>query len=368
VPFGEWGALPPEVNSRMLFNGPGPGPMRQTADSFRQMGQTFETLALDVDSQLAQLRSTWRGDAADRGEQAFRQYSTGLRDMATTADSAAQQATAQAAANASARSSMPREAAIMAIKAAIAAALARFNFGLAAALMGIYMAMWSQAASTMSGYEGATMPNLPLPPPQQVPPITNPITNPIDNPINNPITNPGPGASDAAAKLADSFNGQPGQSFTPPEPMDTQPSSSSTLAELNDAESGSAGGRFGGIAGGIGLIPGGAAAMSSSATGFRVPAGWQTQPPPRAFGLPGGVPATAPMAGGAGPGMVGPGARTRRDRDKERERVLLDGTVVAPDHSDEVPEVAGLGVVDRVEPDEEVAVPGGVAVPDERPA
>jgi hypothetical protein len=95
--------------------------------------------------------------------------------------------------------------------------------------------------------------------------------------------------------------------------------------------------------------------MSSTATGFRVPSGWQTHPPPRAFGLPGGVP-TGPMAGGGAPGVLGPAGQRRRDREKERERTPLDGAVVAPDLSDDVPEIAGVGVVDVAELDD-VAAP-----------
>jgi uncharacterized protein YukE len=324
---GDWNAYPPELNSRRLYNGPGPGPMLQTAASLRALREALEELAASVESLLRQLLSTWSGATSDRADPAFQRYTAGLREMAAVTDVLSQQAAAQAQANASARSSMPKEAAVMAIKAAYAAALASQNYGLAAALMAVYMGMWFTAANTMSGYQGATLPNMNLTPPQQAPAITSPTAS----------------ASDSIGRLMDSFNSQPGQSFCPPEPMDPPQSTSSTLAELNGGGLGGGGldGLAGALGGGIGMALGGVAALASMATGFHMPPGWQSQPAPKAFGLAGGTP--GPMAGGVPPAMMGgSGARARRDREKERERTPLDGAVVAPDREDEVPELPGV--------------------------
>ncbi|MGV9411218.1 PPE domain-containing protein [Nocardia sp. NPDC003693] len=172
IPF--YFALPPEVNSALLNNGPGPFPLWAAAADYAKVAAALTGAAAASDGSMSQMTATWGGPAAERAERAFRNHANWLRAQAQVAAQASAQATVIADANALARSVMPSTATILANRAATAVLVAGNGMGqntpLIAMNEAVYYAMWMLAANTMSTYHAAATGALAALPAPAIPP------------------------------------------------------------------------------------------------------------------------------------------------------------------------------------------------------
>ncbi|NDJ88709.1 PPE family protein, partial [Mycolicibacter kumamotonensis] len=92
-------ALPPEVNSALMYSGPGSGPIRAAASAWKAMAAELESAANSYRSIIAALTDeTWQGPAATAMAAAAAPYAAWMSTTATQAGHAGTQANTAAAA------------------------------------------------------------------------------------------------------------------------------------------------------------------------------------------------------------------------------------------------------------------------------
>jgi PPE-repeat protein len=286
----DFAARPPEVNSALMYSGPGAGPMMAAAAGWNNLAAELATAAASHESVIAELSGEWMGPASSAMAAAAAPYVEWMYNVAAAAEHAASQASASAAAYQTAFATTVPPPLIAANRTQLAALVATNILGqntpAILATEAQYGEMWAQDAAAMYGYAASSASAASL----------NPLTSPTAT------TNPaGAGAQTAAVSSAGS-QGQLSQLVSSlPSAMQSlaSPAASSTPTVdgipytgngfLNDL--GTSGGNIGmynyagagigfglsGVSGGVGL-----AAMQSSAA------------------------AAAPAAAAAAPAAVGP--------------------------------------------------------------
>ena len=326
----DFGALPPEVNSARLTLGPGPVPMTTAAGAYHGLAGALNGAAAASDGSTTAMSVSWRGEASDKAQAAFRNHANWLRGQAALAEQTAGHAHAVAAAYTGAYGMMPPLPVIIGNRVATAVLVAtNAHGGNTPAIMlneMVYYGMWIEAAATMYAYHGAVVATLStLPPPLPPPTITTGVGSGPDPFVGPPLSTGWssgasggshvPGVGNGGGGNSGGGNGGGGNSGggnggggdggnTAPDPTQGT-GADQAISDVNQAAGsmddslnpdGSGGnylqqhGFFGtspysttlsGLNGGAGsvvafsMMRGGIGTMSGAATGFKMPANWR---------------------------------------------------------------------------------------------
>ncbi|WP_409427501.1 PPE family protein, SVP subgroup [Mycobacterium sp. SMC-11] len=150
-------ALPPEVNSALMYTGAGSGPIRAAATAWKTMAAELETAANNYRTIIAELTDqTWQGPSATAMAAAATPYAAWMSTTATKASHAGTQAAAAATAYETAYAMTVPPAVIAANRAQLATLIATNILGTnttaIAATEAHYSEMWAQDATAMYAY------------------------------------------------------------------------------------------------------------------------------------------------------------------------------------------------------------------------
>ena len=184
----DFGALPPEINSALMYMGPGSSSFQVAASAWNGLAAELQSAAQGYETTITQLASDeWNGPASAAMASAAQPYVTWLQETSTQAEQAAAQAQAAVAAYEQAFAATVAPPLVAANRAETAAAVQANVFGqytpLIAQLEAQYGQMWAQDAAAMYGYAGQSASAA------QVTPFATPAAT----------TNPGGTATQAAA-------------------------------------------------------------------------------------------------------------------------------------------------------------------------
>jgi PPE-repeat protein len=157
----DFGALPPEVNSGLMYAGPGSGPMMAAAAAWDGLAAELGAAASGYGSVISELTSApWVGPASRTMVAAVTPYVSWLSAAAGQAEDTANQARAAAAAYETAFMGTVPPPVIAANRVLLATLIATNFFGQnTPAIMATeaqYLEMWAQDAATMYGYSASS--------------------------------------------------------------------------------------------------------------------------------------------------------------------------------------------------------------------
>ena len=164
-----WGSgLPPEVNSGLLYAGPGGGPLLAAAGAWTALAAELDEATAAYDSVIGQLSAgEWRGPA-NSTLAAVAAYTAWLSTTTAQADRAAGQAEADAAAFEAAFAATVPPPLVATNRVQLASLVATNLFGQSAPAISVaeaeYEQMWAQDAAAMYGYGGASTTAFLVPP------------------------------------------------------------------------------------------------------------------------------------------------------------------------------------------------------------
>jgi PPE-repeat protein len=191
----DFGALPPEVNSALMYMGPGSSSFQVAASAWNGLAAELQSAAQGYETTITQLASdAWNGPASAAMSTAAQPFISWLQETSTQAEQAAAQAQAAVAAYEQAFAATVAPPLVAANRAETAAAVQANVFGqytpLIAQLEAQYGQMWAQDAAAMYGYAGQSASAT------QVTPFATPAAT----------TNPAGSASQASAVAAATGN------------------------------------------------------------------------------------------------------------------------------------------------------------------
>jgi PPE-repeat protein len=160
IPALDFAARPPEVNSGLMYSGPGPGPMLAAASAWHGLGAELRVTALGYGSVLAELSGRWYGPSSAAMATTALSYVAWLNTAAAQAELTATRAEAAAAAHEAAFAATVPPTVVAANRARlmvlIATNLLGQNTPAIAATEAEYAEMWAQDAAAMYGYAAAS--------------------------------------------------------------------------------------------------------------------------------------------------------------------------------------------------------------------
>jgi PPE-repeat protein len=157
----DFAALPPEINSGLMYAGPGSGPMMAAAAAWDELAAELATAASGYGSVVSELTSApWVGPASRTMVAAVTPYVSWLGAVAGQAEETAGQARAAAGAYETAFMMTVPPPVIAANRVLLATLIATNFLGInTPAIMATeaqYMEMWAQDAATMYGYSASS--------------------------------------------------------------------------------------------------------------------------------------------------------------------------------------------------------------------
>lgn len=157
----DFATLPPEVNSGLMYAGPGSGPIIAAAASWDSLAAEVSSAAGDYGSVISGLTSgPWRGPASASMVAAAAPYVSWMNATAAQAEQAADQAKAAASAYEAAFTATVAPPVIAANRTLLASLIATNILGqntpAIAATEAQYAEMWAQDAAAMYGYAGSS--------------------------------------------------------------------------------------------------------------------------------------------------------------------------------------------------------------------
>ncbi|MCV7443658.1 hypothetical protein AWB91_13135 [Mycobacterium paraense] len=157
----DFAALPPEINSAMMYTGAGSGPLMAAATAWSNLAAELSTTASSWESIIGNLTGEqWTGAGSAAAAAAAQPYVSWLTTTAAAAEQAGAQATASAAAYEAAFAGTVPPPVIAANRAQLAALVATNFLGInTPAIMAteaLYAEMWVQDAITMYTYTAAS--------------------------------------------------------------------------------------------------------------------------------------------------------------------------------------------------------------------
>lgn len=176
----EFGALPPEINSGLMYAGPGSGPMLAAAMAWEGLAAELRSAATGYGSTVLELADAgWQGPSSAAMAAAAAPYVAWMHATAAQAELAGVQATAAAAAHDAAFAATVPPAMIAANRALLMKLIAANFLGMLtpaiAATEAEYGEMWAQDAAAMYAYAGSSAAASMLSPMTMAPATTNPI-------------------------------------------------------------------------------------------------------------------------------------------------------------------------------------------------
>ncbi len=173
----DYAAIPPEINSGLIYAGPGSGPMLAAAAAWDELAAMLYATASSYGSLISDVASSWQGPASASMSAAATPYVSWLSGTAGQAELTGGQAKAAAAAYDAAFAMTVPPPVIAANRALLMALIATNFFGqntpAIMATEALYMEMWAQDAAAMYGYQGASAAAATLPSFQSPLPTTN---------------------------------------------------------------------------------------------------------------------------------------------------------------------------------------------------
>jgi len=175
----DFAARPPEVNSALIYAGPGAAPMMAAAAGWNNLAAELTTAATAYESVISELAGgEWLGPASLAMAAAVEPYVTWMNTTAAAAERAAAQAAASAVAYQNAYAMSVPPPLIAANRAQLATLVATNILGqntpAILANEAQYAAMWAQDAAAMYGYAAASANAGGLTPLKSPAPTTNP--------------------------------------------------------------------------------------------------------------------------------------------------------------------------------------------------
>jgi PPE-repeat protein len=175
----DFAALPPEINSGLMYAGAGAGPLMAAATGWNNLAAELSTTATQWESIITSLTTEqWTGAGSAAAAAAAQPIVTWLTTSAASAEQAGTQATASAAAYETAFAATVPPPVIAANRAQLAALVATNFLGInTPAIMATeaqYIEMWVQDATTMYTYQAASTAAGVLQPMTPATPATNP--------------------------------------------------------------------------------------------------------------------------------------------------------------------------------------------------
>jgi PPE-repeat protein len=156
----EFGVLPPEVNSGLMYTGPGAAPMAAAAAAWDALAEELYLSASAYSLAITDLLTSWLGPSSLAMAAAAAGYVSWISATATQAEQVAAQANAAMAAYEAAFAMTVPPVVIAANRALLAALVATNFFGqntpAIMATEAMYIEMWAQDAAAMYGYAGAS--------------------------------------------------------------------------------------------------------------------------------------------------------------------------------------------------------------------
>ena len=157
----DFATLPPEVNSGLMYAGPGSGPIIAAAASWDSLAAEVSSAAGDYGSVISGLTSgPWQGPASASMAAAAAPYVSWMNATAAQAEQAADQAKAAASAYEAAFSATVAPPVIAANRTLLASLVATNVLGqntpAIATTEAHYAEMWAQDAAAMYGYAGSS--------------------------------------------------------------------------------------------------------------------------------------------------------------------------------------------------------------------
>jgi PPE-repeat protein len=153
-------ALPPEINSGLMYTGPGAGPMTVASAAWGALADDLYLAASAYGSAITDLTSSWLGPSSQSMAAAGATYVSWISATAAQAEQTATQAKAAVAAYEAAFAMTVPPPVIAANRALLLALIATNFFGQnTPAIMATeadYIEMWAQDAAAMYGYAGAS--------------------------------------------------------------------------------------------------------------------------------------------------------------------------------------------------------------------
>ncbi|WP_145012186.1 PPE family protein [Mycobacterium marseillense] len=173
----DFGLLPPEVNSGLMYSGPGAGPLLAAAAGWDGVAAELEATAGGYSAEVSALTGAWLGPSSTTMAAAAAPYTAWLQaSAAQAAQTAAQAYTAAAAYEAAFAMTVPPPV-IAANRAQLMALIATNFFGqntaAIAATEAQYMQMWIQDATAMYSYAATSASASTLKPFDEPPRTTN---------------------------------------------------------------------------------------------------------------------------------------------------------------------------------------------------
>lgn len=173
----DFAALPPEINSGLMYTGPGSAPMMTAAASWQNLAAEVSSAASDYGAVISGLTTgPWQGPASASMVAAAAPYLAWMSTTAAQAEQAATQAKAAAGAYETAFALTVPPPVIAANRALLASLVASNFLGqntpAIAATEAHYAEMWAQDGAAMYGYAGSSAAASTLTPFTQPPPVT----------------------------------------------------------------------------------------------------------------------------------------------------------------------------------------------------
>jgi len=203
----DYGALPPEINSARMYEGPGSGSMLAASAAWDELAAELRSTAVSCSSVISGLTAVWLGASSVNMAAAAAPYTAWLTATAAQAEQTGIQARSAAAAYEAAFAATVPPPVIEVNRAELASLIATNAFGqntaAIAANEGRYARMWAQDAAAMYGYAGqsaAASAVMPFDPPGQ---DTNPAGPAAQAAAVTRVvgTSTGPGTQSALAQL-----------------------------------------------------------------------------------------------------------------------------------------------------------------------
>ncbi|WP_144209285.1 PPE family protein [Mycobacterium tilburgii] len=175
----DYGLVPPEITSGLIYTGPGSGPLMAAAAAWDGLAAELDTAAGAYDSVIAELTGgPWLGPAAASMVSAVAPFVSWLSAATAQAEQTASQAGAAAAAFEAAFTMTVPPQVIAANRMLLATLIATNFFGqhtpAIAATEAQYLQMWAQDAAAMYGYAAASAAATELSPFEPPPDTTTP--------------------------------------------------------------------------------------------------------------------------------------------------------------------------------------------------